>query len=212
MKAMIEIKRLEEIREHVAGLKAVVFDLDDTLYNEADYVRSGFTHVGETLLFEDASTCLYELFKEGKPAIDAYLVEKNCYSDDLRDKCLDLYRNHKPNIALKDEVENLLMDLRKQGLLLGIITDGRPEAQRAKIVSLGLEVFIDRIIVTDELGGPSYRKPNPEGFRLMKDYLKVDYSEMAYVGDNMSKDFIAPDKLGMRSILYKNENGLYKEG
>ena len=43
----------------------------------------------------------------------------------------------------------------------------------------------------------------------MKERLGVEYAEMCYVGDNTKKDFIAPDQLGMRSIWFKNADGLY---
>ena len=72
-----------------------------------------------------------------------------------------------------------------------------------------MESLVDYIIVTDELGGVEYRKPNPRAFETMKEKLGVEYSEMCYVGDNIKKDFVAPEKLGMRSIWFKNKDGLY---
>ena len=90
---------------------------------------------------------------------------------------------------------------------MGIITDGRPEGQYAKIRALGLNV--DELIITDELGGIEFRKPNEMAFRLMKMKMDVPYEKMVYIGDNIKKDFIAPKKLGMRSIWFKNPDGLY---
>ena len=120
-----------------------------------------------------------------------------------------IYRYQIPDIHLYAGVKELLRELKGQGFLLGIITDGRPEGQRAKIKALDLEGMVDHIIVTDELGGAEFRKPNPLAFETMKEKLDVEYSEMCYVGDNINKDFIAPQKLGMRSIWFKNPDGLY---
>ena len=103
----------------------------------------------------------------------------------------------------------MLKTLRKQGYLLGVITDGRPEGQRAKIKALGLEAMVDHIIVTDEFGGVEYRKPNPIAFEKMRERFGTEYSKMCYVGDNVNKDFVAPQQLGMRSIWFKNPDGLY---
>ena len=103
----------------------------------------------------------------------------------------------------------MLEEFRNHGLKLGIITDGRPEGQRAKLQVLGLEPMVDEIIVTDEFGGPEFRKPNSKAFQVMREKLDVSYDEMCYVGDNTKKDFIAPEQLGMRSIWFKNSDGLY---
>ena len=63
----------------------------------------------------------------------------------------------------------------------------------------------------DELGGPEYRKPNETASRLIQHALAVPFEKTACIGDNVRKDFIAPQKLGMLSIHFKNENGLYTE-
>ena len=74
---------------------------------------------------------------------------------------------------------------------------------------MGLDKIIDEIIVTDELGGIEYRKPNPMAFKLMKDYFNLEYNEMIYIGDNPIKDFQAPQQLGMKCYYFQNKNGLY---
>ena len=100
--------------------------------------------------------------------------------------------------------------------MLGIITDGRPDGQRAKILALGLDSLFDEIIITDELGGTEARKPSDKAFLLMHERLnkisgeRIDYSEMCYVGDNTAKDFIAPESLLMRAIWFDNRDGIYK--
>ncbi len=207
---MIEIQNIIEVMQHLDGLKAIVFDLDDTLYGEKEYVKSGYKAVAEMLpQIEDAESKLFKAFEQKKSAIDEILVSEGVYSDELKHKCLEAYRHHQPNIRLHDGVAEMLMQLRKQSFLLGIVTDGRPEGQRAKIKAMVLEQYVDHIIVTDELGGAEYRKPNEKAFVLMKEQLGVEYSEMCYVGDNTKKDFVAPEKLGMKSIWFRNIDGLY---
>lgn len=137
------------------------------------------------------------------------LKNEEIYTDELKQKCLQIYRFQKPDIHLNAGVTEMLVQLRAAGYKLGIITDGRPEGQRAKIESLGLIEYVDHIIITDELGGIEYRKPNDTAFRMMKEKLDVEYSEMCYVGDNIKKDFVAPEKLGMRCIWFRNKDGLY---
>lgn len=182
-------------------VKAVVFDLDDTLYPEKDYVASGFKAVEAKFPNVKAK----ELWMR-------WLNEKSVFDDkENKDELLTVYREHKPSIHLYTDVENLLVLLRKNGIKIGIITDGRPRGQRNKIEALKLEEYVDDIIVTDELG-LEFRKPSDIPFRMMKQKLKVPFGNMEYVGDNVHKDFIAPRKLGMQYLWFDNPDGLYRSG
>lgn len=207
---MIEISDILEVKNHIEGLKAVVFDLDDTLYSEKEYVRSGYAKIAAVIPeVENAEKKLWLLFEEKKPAIDELLKKENIQSEEVKKACLRAYRHQVPDIHLYKGVVEMLVEFRKKGLKIGIITDGRPEGQRAKLQVLGLESMVDEIIVTDEFGGPEFRKPNSKAFQVMREKLDVSYDEMCYVGDNTKKDFIAPKELGMRSIWFKNPDGLY---
>ena len=97
--------------------------------------------------------------------------------------------------------------MKVKGIKVGIITDGRPEGQRNKLEALGL--IVDDIIVTDELGGIQFRKPCDIAFRIMQTKWRLNFNEIAYVGDNQAKDFQAPQQLGMISVLFQNESGIY---
>lgn len=87
---------------------------------------------------------------------------------------------------------------------VGIITDGRPEGQRNKITALGLEEYVEEIIITDELGGTEYRKPCDKAFRIMQEKMGVKFERTLYIGDNLKKDFQAPLQLGMRAVYFCN--------
>ena len=207
---MIEISDVLEVKNHINGLKAVVFDLDDTLYSEKEYVRSGYQKIAEILPeVENAAEKLWMLFEAKKSAIDELLKMESIYSEEVKQACLHAYRYQIPDIHLYEGVKEMLEDFRAKGLKIGIITDGRPEGQRAKLQVLKLEKMVDYIIVTDEFGGSEYRKPNPIAFHTMKDKLGVEYAEMCYVGDNIKKDFISPERLGMVSMYFRNKDGLY---
>lgn len=196
-------------------LKVILFDLDDTLYNEIEYIKSGFYKIAEFLQNkvekEKTFNMLMEAFKTGKQPINYVLENCNIEEPQILDKCLQIYQNQKPDIVLSNQVKNLLELLRTQEFRIGLITDGRPNGQRAKIEALGLEEYMDEIIITDELGGILFRKPNDIAFRIMKYRFDVEYEEMIYIGDNIRKDFIAPKALGMRWIWYYNSEGIYKE-
>lgn len=208
---MITISNINEVAKYAGDFKAFIFDLDDTLYSEKEYIRSGFNEVVKLVPYiNDALEQLWKLFEKRRNVIDEFLLNNGIFSEELKQKCLSSYRNQKdPDIHFYDGVKELLTDLGKTGHFIGIITDGRPEGQWAKINKLHLKDYVDAIIVTDELGGIQYRKPNTAAFIRMKELSKVDYSESCYIGDNINKDFIAPEKLGMKYILFKNQDGVY---
>lgn len=205
---MIEIHSLSEAESCLDGITAVIFDLDDTLYPEKDYVRSGFK--AAAALFPevpDMAEKLWTAFEKGLPAFDAVLAGEGLIA--RKEEAIRAYRFQTPDICLYPDAKELLLRLRGTRKL-GIITDGRPEGQRAKLAALGLEEMMDEIVITDELGGIEFRKPHPSAFELMSRRLGVPFREMAYVGDNIKKDFISPERLGMRSIRFLNPDGLYK--
>lgn len=209
---MIVVDKVTDISLHLDDIKAVIFDLDDTLYLEKDYVKSGYNLIAKAFPeVANMSEKLWKVFLDGGKAIDQVLLQEGLLTEENKNKCLNIYRNQVPDIELDDLIKNLLLELKGKGYKLGIITDGRVEGQRAKIKALDLERLVDQIIITDELGGVQMRKPNEKAFVLICERLGVDYKNAVYVGDNPKKDFIAPEKLGMRAIYFKNKEGLYSK-
>lgn len=208
---MIAINNITDVMNYLDGIKVVIFDLDDTLYSEKEYVRSGYHEIAKILPFiKNVEDKLWNFFENKKSAIDELLISENCFSDDLKNKCLEVYRNQEPSLYLYPGVEDMLIKLRKQGFKLGMITDGRPEGQRAKLKSLDIYKYFDKIIITDELGGIEYRKPNQKSFIMMNEYFGFNYEDMCYIGDNISKDFKGPRILNMKIVYFKNADGIYK--
>ena len=193
------------ITEGKGQIKGVIFDLDDTLYSEKEYVKSGYKAVSEYLGggYEDK---LWSYLVEGKPAIDELL--KALGREGETNKVLSVYRSHKPDIHPYPGVTKMIEELKARGVKVGIITDGRPEGQRNKLEALELDV--DDVVVTDELGGVQFRKPCDIAFRIMMTRWRLNPADIVYVGDNTVKDFQAPQQLGMRSIWFRNADGLYK--
>lgn len=207
---MLEIKSLIDAKEYLLQNAVVIFDLDDTLYSEKDYVRSGFEQISRHYVnIENMADKLWASFENGEKAIDTVLKKEGLFSPETVSCCLDIYRNHYPDITIYPEAEELLYALQNSGIRLGMITDGRPEGQRAKIKALGIERYFEKIIITDELGGVDFRKPNTKAFEEMQKHFNTPYSSMVYIGDNPKKDFIAPKKLKMNSVYFKNPKGLY---
>lgn len=206
------IPRLETM-----NVQGVILDLDDTLYAEKEYVKSGFSYLCDT---EDCMKGeferLWQFFEEGVAPIDNLLKEKELFSETLKKKLLTAYRYHVPTIHLYPDVLDFLREWRdcNPRNKLGLITDGRVEGQNNKIDALGIRSKFDEIIITDELAGlhgnvRRFRKPNPLAFQIMRERLGIDYSQLVYIGDNPKKDFQAPLRLGMQVIQFIPEDGVY---
>lgn len=194
------------ITEGKSQIKGIIFDLDDTLYSEKEYVRSGYKAVSDYLggRYEEK---LWQFFEAGRPAIDELLKELD--RENEKAEVLKVYHSHKPDIHRYPGVTEMIEELKAKGIKVGIITDGRPEGQRNKLEALGLEV--DDVIITDELGGTQFRKPCDIAFRIMMTRWRLNPADIVYVGDNPTKDFQAPHQLGMRSIWFKNSEGIYQD-
>lgn len=179
----------------------VVFDLDDTLYKEIDFVRSGFRYIVEHLQQDvTASERMYKQmfasFSEGKDAFDIVCTKFGEIID--KKVLLSWYRFHLPSLNLNKETESLLSQLDAKGAKLGIISDGRSITQRNKIKALGLERYFakDAIIISEEFGSS---KPSKRNYSYFQKYYP-ESKRYVYIGDNPSKDFIAPNSLGWLTI------------
>ena len=188
-------------------MKAVLFDLDDTLYPEIEFVKSGFRtvarylssryHFDENALF---AQMLHILQRDGRGKVfDTLLHELNLYTEERVKLLMYLYRSHCPTICLYEDVLPTLEYLRQRNMLLGIVTDGMASVQRNKITALGLGKLFDVIICTDEMGEECW-KPSVIPYKAALDFLQVHPSEATYVGNDASKDFLGPNSLGMLTI------------
>lgn len=207
---MITVNNILEVESYLNQVDGVVFDLDDTLYSEKNYVRSGYRKIAQNYPdIENAEEKLWNSFLKGEKAIDKVFDEARLDEKEKKN-ALNIYREHMPVIELYTGVSEMLSRIKNKGKKIGIITDGRPDGQKNKIKALRLDV--DQVIITDELGGIQYRKPNKKAFELMQNRWKIAFNKMVYIGDNITKDFIAPKELGMEVIYFKNEDGLYYVG
>ncbi|MCR5595062.1 MAG: ATP-grasp domain-containing protein, partial [Lachnospiraceae bacterium] len=191
------------------SFKGVIFDLDDTLYPEKAYIKSGYKKIAGHLGDVSYADTLFNYFDEGKQAINELL--KDIGRETEIDECIKIYRDQEPDITLYPCVKDLIKELRDNGIKVGIITDGRVNGQQNKLKALGLTNILnpEDIIITDELGGPQFRKPNDIAFRIMQNRWRIPFENIVYIGDNISKDLQAPLQLGMHFIYFENSDGIY---
>lgn len=200
-------------------ITTVVFDLDDTLYDEIDYCRSGFlaaarfaAKVCDIGCTDDVFAGFWRHFSQGNrtKTFNAALEELNLPCDEpFVAQLIEVYRNHRPDLRLPAE-SRATLDALKPTYTLALLTDGFLPAQRLKVEALGIENDFKAIVYTEHLGRSSW-KPSPAGFHRLADLLDVPFEQMVYVGDNERKDFLAPNRLGMLTIQVRRPAGLHTQ-
>jgi len=193
---------------------AIVLDIDDTLYLERDYVRSGFDTVGtwvsSQLGLEGFGTLAWAAFEAGLRHRIFDEVLKSCgHAPDpsLIEEMVAHYRNHSPVIALAPDARTAL-DRWHGRVALAAITDGPLVSQQTKATTLALDAWVQPIVFTAALGS-GMGKPHPAAFELVQEQLGVEGRRCVYVADNPSKDFIAPKKLGWQAVRVRRPLGLH---
>lgn len=183
----------------------IVFDLDDTLYDERTYVESGLLAVASfgfenfgwdiELSFRHMTSTLN---REGRGIIfDKWLIGNGNYNKTLVKKCIQVYRHHEPKLRLHKEAAELLPSL--IGFPLYLVTDGHKIVQQKKIQALDLSPFFSRIFITHRYGIHN-AKPSTYCFTKIKERENCQWHQMLYVGDNPSKDFVNLKPLGVHTI------------
>jgi len=207
-------------------ITTVIFDLDDTLYDEIEYCKSGFAAVAEFLANSSESvsanpamapvetrrisTAFQEQFSKGNrtKTFNAALDELEIgYEDELILELIEVYRRHKPKITLPPDSRDALCELSTK-YTLALLTDGFLPGQQLKVQALGIEKYFKSIVYTEQLGRDSW-KPSPVGFEKILQTLEARPENTVYIADNEKKDFIAPNKLGFATIQILRPARLY---
>lgn len=173
---------------------ALVFDLDDTLYNEIDYLKSAYLELSKKLAPESWQPLFSNLFSQYRNKENVFKYVSETYGISMGE-LIDSYRNHYPNIKPFDGVIDVIKAIKQKEGKIGIITDGRSLTQRNKIKALGITDLIDYIVISGEIGS---EKPDEANFRAIEKNLKCTTNY--YIGDNIKKDFITPKRIGWKTI------------
>jgi putative hydrolase of the HAD superfamily len=200
-----------------APLNAVVFDLDDTLYPELEFVRSGFRAVAHYLerrfgrSEKQIVRVLQSVFDGGERQLVFNEALKRMglpHDDGLVEDLVSVYRNHEPAINPFPGVRGLLKTLRKD-FSIAMLTDGCSERQLQKVKALGIKHYFERIVCTEDRG-EDWLKPAPLGFQELQQSFGLAGDRCAYIADNPLKDFLAPNRMGWLTVRVRSRQGLYR--
>lgn len=212
----------------MSPIKLIGFDLDDCLFDSTGLSEKArikgldaMINLGLKIDKEKAVRILKEIVREygsnSSKHYNYFIKRLNQMEDDIdiisyNDSykyiaaAVMAYHAEKVNsIKLYDDVENSLEKLRELSIKTAIITDGIPIKQYEKILRLKIDILIDLVVISDEIG---IKKPNPELFNYCLKKFEVKGQETIYVGDRIDKDII-PANLNDIYSVYLHRGGKY---
>ena len=188
---------------------AVVFDLDDTLYKESDFVASAYKLISCAVGGAHSESVFREMW-------EGFLASRSVFDDLVArhdtglsvDDLVSIYRFHFPVISLAEGARALLDNLKTSGVTLGLVTDGRTKTQLNKIRALGIESYFDRVVISEQFGS---EKPHQRNFECLHENAPPE--RCVYVADNPAKDFCTPNRLGWVTIgIRADHRNIHSQG
>ena len=185
-------------------LRAVLFDLDDTLLDRSGAYARLCRHWYRTLP------------REGRPPDEERFVSRmatwdqagrakhECYGSLLRlwpgcfadvEAAIAAHRRLLPEyVTLDPRTRGLLVRLRRDGIRSAVVTNGKGTSQRPKLRNTGIDDLVEAIAVSEEVG---VAKPGPEIFQHALAAIDADPATTLFVGDNPVADIGGAKALGM---------------
>jgi putative hydrolase of the HAD superfamily len=195
--------------------KAVIFDLDDTLYPERQFVMGGFAAAARWIAgragcspdgCERELACLFDRGERTR-TFDAWLNKAglpSSYSTGM----VEAYREHMPSLTLYADAAEAIESCHREDLATGLVSDGYLDVQRRKVAALGLSELLKTVVLSDEFGRAHW-KPAPTPYLAAVERLGILPGDAVYVGDNPKKDFAGARRAGLKSVRVRRMNGMY---
>jgi putative hydrolase of the HAD superfamily len=186
--------------------RAIVFDLDDTLYPYRRFVTSGFVavaaHLERTcglnarLAFAALTSASRGLWRgrELQVCLEQYELPPTLLPD-----LIDVFRHHEPRLRMPPVAADVLGQFRARGWRVGILTNGQPSIQARKVAALELGPRVDEVVYAAACGNGA-GKPDPEPFAVIVDRLAVPVERTVFVGNDERCDVGGAERAGMLTI------------
>jgi putative hydrolase of the HAD superfamily len=192
-------------------IKAVIFDIDDTLIDFTETKNLAIREsvkamvdkgIGEDFesLHKEFSKFYWERGIEDQQIFQKFLMERYGKIDYLvLAGAILAYRKAKEGVLRPyPGAKNLLIQLKEKGLKLAILSDAPKLEAYLRLCAVGFDDFFDLILTKDDVG---VAKPHSKGFEMILDKFKIKPVECVMVGDAPDKDMEGARNLGMKTIL-----------
>ena len=195
--------------ENMNNIKAVLFDLDNTILDRVStfkkfvnaFVNTYFQHIEEkTYIIKRIIYLDQDGYKDKNELFSELLEELPWYSKPEMIELLNYYKvYYVTNATLMEDAEEIIHYVR-QKYKIGLITNGRNVIQYGKIDQLGIRDDFDLIIVSEEAG---IKKPNVKIFEKAIEKLELRADECIYIGDHPINDIEGAGRAGMETIWFE---------
>ena len=199
-------------------MKAVIFDIDDTLYDQLEPFRTAYEEVfggrfeidmqGLFAARSRRSNEVFEAAMAGEISMDEMFIYRGqkAFADMgveiTPQEALDFqhaYERSQERITLSDTMKEVLEVCKNAGFLLGILTNGPAQHQRKKVQILGTDRWISpqHVIISAECG---VSKPDAAIFRCAQEKLGVSAGDCIFIGDSFENDIIGAKRAGWQAV------------
>jgi len=196
-------------------LDLIVVDLDDTMFLERDYAKSGFNAVGSLVRdefgesgFSDHAWDLFMSGARGNIFNEALRALEIPFDPNLVVRLVEVYRSHTPEIHLASDASRAIRLLSDK--MIGVVSDGPLNSQAAKAHALDAPKWASHIILTESLG-VGFSKPHPLAFETLQERSMASPGGIVYIADNPMKDFVSPRALGWKTVRISRPLGLHRD-
>lgn len=198
-------------------IKAVLFDMDNVLYNSSHQVEMARRSAVEAMVRAGLGVSVEEAFARLDEIVRRYGSNFGRHYDmlvgDRKDRSkiiaagIVAYHNIKRTyLKPYDDTLPTLSKLKSLGYKIGVVTDGLSVKQWEKMIRLGVQDMFDCVIISEDVGA---EKPEPGMFRKACAELGVSPEECIYVGDRVDTDILGANRFGMTSVRLLR--GRYKD-
>jgi putative hydrolase of the HAD superfamily len=212
------------VRTRETMLRAILFDLDDTLFDHRHCAREALTavHQAHTCFaavafdeFERAHAehleALHLEVLDGRLSIDAARAERfhrllaaagGAIGDARR--AAATFRERYVSARRPVPGAQALLAALQPHARLAIVSNNLLAEQQEKLRECGLDAYVDALIVSEEAGAS---KPDPGIFRIALERVEASPAEALMIGDSWANDIEGARALGLPAIWF-NPGGL----
>lgn len=190
----------------LVALRAVVFDLDDTLVALHAAKRRAYDWIAsqgvDTKRMREAEARLWRAFADGKVSYQELRRERweACGIPWSRAQQMDVeFLRLSNGVYCRPGARGVLHELRQQGLKLAVLTNANSTTQRGKLERCRLNEYMDAVGISEELG---VGKPDRRAFDAICEMLDADPAECAMVGDDLFSDVRGGIEAGFQRVIW----------